>query len=321
MLRILRQLTAAELRQAAVHAGARPGAAPEEIIRSLSRLCGANMWGLFPATTDDMLLDCVGRRLGMPPLVGGPRGVPERERAIFCCYLRQAWQAADPERRWTILHAAVAAWDGHSPAAPSLPHPDDDAGCLGTLETMLQTPAGCRALAMATEAAAMPLPGPEPMFGPLPFPFTQSGSGGHQALYGVLRVLWRARVRLLRERRTQLAQLQRHAGQLEALLRVRRENRSEGGSHWALNPLSGLSVTAAAGTSVALHALLAASAPVVLLPAAVVGAAGLAWSVSAVTLRQKAFAGSRTAEMLQQQQSLQSQAALTEQEIARLQSE
>lgn len=321
MLRILRQLTAEELRKAAVHASAGPGATPEEIIRALSRACGAHLWGLFPATTDDVLLDHVGRRLGMPPLIGGPRGVPERERAIFCCYLRQAWHAADPARRWTILHAAIEAWDTGTVPPPLPPgDPDDTAACEAVFETLLQTPAGLRALAMATETAAMPLPGPEPMFGPIAVRFGHAGSG-HQALYAVLRLLWRARSRLLRERRTQLTQLQRQQAQAESLLTVRRRNLTESGTHWALNPANGLSLTAAAGASVAIHAALAAATPFVLVPAAVVGAAGLAWSVSALAARPRALTNPRTAQLHSQIHSLRSQLDEVSREVSRLERE
>lgn len=320
MLRVLRLLTAEELRKAAVHASAPPGSAPEEIIRALSRACGANLWGLFPASTDDLLLDFVGRRLGMPPLVGGSKGVPERERAIFCCYLRQAWHAADPARRRTILRAAIEAWDSSTCPAPLPPADNDEPAAEAALETLLQSSAGCRALAIATETAAMPLPGPEPMFGPIPLRMGHAGTG-HQALYAVLRVLWRARSRMLRERRSQAAQLHRQVAQVDSLLNVRRRNLSEGGGHWALNPLSGLSLTAAAGVSVAAHAALAAAtAPIVLVPAAVVGAAGLAWSASALVSRPKA-GGGRTAQMSSQMHSLRNQLAEVNREVARLERE
>jgi hypothetical protein len=320
LLRILRQLTAEELQRAAVHSGARPGAPPEEIIRSLSRLCGATLWGIFPVTTDDMLLDFVGRRLGMPPMVGGIKGVPERERAIFSCYLRQAWHAADPERRWTILSAAAACWD--TPPSPELPRDNsEDMLGLACLETMLQYTAGCRALAVATEQAAMPLPGPEPRFGPIPLRFAY-GVSGHQALYGVLRVLWRARFRLLRERRAQYDHLERQLKHVESLLDVRARNLSETPSPWALNPASGLSLTAAAGVSAAVQlAMAAAASPIALIPAAVVGAAGIAWTASALAFGPSSRTNPRTAQMQSQIQTLRFQLDQVTQEIHRLQTE
>src|SRR5438105_5035365 len=88
MLRIRRQLTPEEMRVVAVQCGARAGAAPEEIIRCLSRLCGVFVWGIFPAGSEEVLLDHVGRRLGMTPLPSAaPRALAQRERGIFGCYV------------------------------------------------------------------------------------------------------------------------------------------------------------------------------------------------------------------------------------------
>ncbi|MBM3458687.1 MAG: hypothetical protein FJX77_09175, partial [Armatimonadetes bacterium] len=80
MYRTLLQLTPDEMREVTRLAGTSPSAAPEEIIRGLSRRTGAGAWGLFPASTEDVLLDQVGRRLGMAPLLGGPTAIPQRER-------------------------------------------------------------------------------------------------------------------------------------------------------------------------------------------------------------------------------------------------
>src|SRR5688572_15763860 len=147
MLRVLRQLTAEENRQVAVHCGARPGATPEEIIRALSRVCGALTWGIFPAATDDLLLDHAGRRLGMPPVIGGgSRVLAARERAIFACYLRQAWTSAPPDRRREVLCQAVTRWDNPTLPPPVSPLDEWEDNTLdAALEALLHHSTGCRA--------------------------------------------------------------------------------------------------------------------------------------------------------------------------------
>ena len=325
MQRILRQLTPEELRQAALCCGRGSAlggsASPEEIIRCLSRLCGATTWGLFPATTDDALLDHAGRRLGMPPLAPGPRALFFRERAIFGCYLRQAWEGVDRDRRWAVLSLALSAWDH-----PVLPRPEvptdrpEDAALQAVLEILLQHSAGCRALATAAVAAPLPLPSPSPLAGPIKIAFI-NGAAGHQALYGVLLVAWRARTRLLRERRTQRVQLERQLRQVESLVTVRSRNLNETPVHWALNPAGGISLTAAAGVSVAVHTMLAATAPVTLVPALLVGCAGLAWYVSAATLRPRPETDPRVLQMHSQVNAFRLQLAQLERDLLELETE
>jgi hypothetical protein len=319
MLWILRQLTGEELRRAAVHAHALPGAGPEEIIRSLSRVCGATVWGFFPAATDDALLTHVSQRLGLgiPP---GPQHLAARERAILAHYFRHAWHTADPERRWTILRAALEGWDTRVVSPPRLPpDPFDEGACLAAVETLLQHPAGVRALARATESAALPLPGTDASFGP--FVLRMLGvADGHQCLYAVLRVLWRARSRLLRERHALHSHLTRELGQLTSLLEARQRNLQEAGPHWGANPASGLWVFAGAGASFAVHAALGALAPVTVFPAAVVGAAGLAWAALADG-RAAGPKGGRLAQMQAQAASLRQQIAGVTREIGRLETE
>jgi len=321
MLWILRQLTAEELRRAAVHAHAPPGAGPEEIIRGLSRLCGATVWGFFPASTDDALLTHVSQRLGVIAPGAGPAAVPARERAILAHYFRHAWHAADSERRWTILRGALENWDTRVVGPPSLPADrHDDGACIATLETLIQHPAGLRALARATETAALPLPGADAAMGQ--FVLRVLGvADGHQALYAVLRVLWRARSRLLRERHALHAHLTRELGQLRTLLDVRRRNVSQAGPAWERNPVSGLALAGGAGASVAVNLALGGIAAATVLPAVAVGAAGLAWT--ALALREQ-VAGPRTGRMAQmhaQAASLQAQLNAVAREIGRLETE
>jgi hypothetical protein len=320
MLRVLRQLTPDEMRQAAMHCGARPGATPEEIIRCLSRLCGATTWGLFPATTDDVLLDQAGRRLGMPPLIGGPRALTQRERGIFACYFRQAWDGATEERRHTILRMARDNWDTPALPPPALPDVLEEAHLHEVLESLLQQSAGCRALALATETIPLPLPSPAIPNGPIRVAVGRAAAG-HQALYGVLLVLWRARGRLLRERRLQRAQLERQLRQLESLAAIRRRNLNDTPVRWALNPASGLSVATAAAMSMAVHLAMAAASPATMGLAATVGAAGLAWSVSAAILGPRAASDARIAQMQAQAQSFRYQLMQVERDTLALETE
>ena len=184
MLRVLRQLTPEEMRQVASQCGARAGASPEEIIRCLSRLCGVYVWGIFPAGTEETLLDHVGRRLGMTPMVPGPRGVAARERSIFGCYVRQGWETASPERRREVIEHAAAAWDSPSLPCPELPPAEDrreEGPVHPTLEALLAQTPGCRAVARALEQSPLPLPSTPTIH--LPFPTPLRVSSGHQAMY------------------------------------------------------------------------------------------------------------------------------------------
>jgi hypothetical protein len=323
MLRLLRQLTPEEMRQVAQYCdAARPlnaATSPEEVIRCLSRLCGVYTWGIFPATSEQALLDHAGRRLGMAPAASTPRALGMRERAIFASYFRQAWEAADPDRRRAILNLALAAWDNPMLPSPELVEDAEYGSVHPTLEALLQQSAGCRALAVATDTAPLPLPHSGPV-GPPSFLLGGRGQLGHRALYGVLLVLWRARVRLLRERRIQRAQLERQLRQVETLMAVRRRNLHATPARWELNPASGLSLSAGAAAAAGIHLALAAASPEFLIPAAVVGSAGLAWSVSAI-LVPRPPSSIRLTRMVAQVQSFRSQLSQVEREIHELETE
>jgi len=322
MLQILRQLTPDEMRQVELECGARPGSDPVEILRCLSRLCGATTWGIFPAASDDALLDHAGQRLGMPPLIRGPRAVSQRERAVLTVYLRQAWQMADPERQRRVLDLALEAWDNPMLPCPERMAEDGSSPDLAlTLEMFLQQPAGCRALATATARAPLPLPLPHAgPAGGLRLPLGGRSPAGQQALYPVLLILWRARARLLRERRTQRLQLERQLRQLQSLLEARHRDLRATPVSWSLNPASGLSITAAATTSLALHTALA-PVPGALIPAAVAGAAGLAWSVAALALRPRPATNKRLSRLSAQVHATRIQFAQVERDIFALETE
>ena len=321
MLRILRQLNPDEMRQVALHSRARPGATPEEVIRCLARLCGVTTWGIFPAGTDDILLDHVGRRLGMAPLLGGPHAIANRERAILACYLRQAWDAADLEQRRAVLGSALAAWDTAPLPRAILMEDSDSLPALNAgLEMLLQHSAGCRSIAVATETDPLPYPSWGPM-SPGAKITVGRGAVGHQALYEVLVILWRARARLLRDRRTQRAQLERQVRQLETLLTVRQRDLSATPATWEVNPASGLSVVAAAAASVAVHLAIAPVELLNLMPAALAATAGLAWSATAATLCPRPSADQRITRMSTQIQTFRSQLAVVERDVHTLETE
>jgi hypothetical protein len=140
-------------------------------------------------------------------------------------------------------------------------------------------------------------------------------------MYAVLLVLWRARARLLRERRNQRLELERQLRQLGSLVAIRRRNLGEGPVSWALRPASGLSLTAAAALSAGVNLALAAANPTLLIPTVCVGVAGLAWSATAAVLGGRTATDNRITQMQTQQQTLRYQLALVEREIMALEGE
>jgi len=140
-------------------------------------------------------------------------------------------------------------------------------------------------------------------------------------MYTLLLILWRARARRLRERRLQRQHLERQWRQIESLLAVRRRNLSSAPVGWEANPLSGLSLTAAAGLSAAIHTAMAVANPINLIPAAVVGTAGVIWSLSALASRNSPATDERLLRMHAQLQSFRLQLSQIELEIHDLESE
>jgi hypothetical protein len=322
MIRVLRQLNTEEMRMVTYHSRARAGATPEEIIRALSRQTGVVMWGIFPSSAPDVLLDNAGRRLGLEPMVGGPHALAMRERAILGSYLRLAWSAAEDSHRDALLRAAVAAWDH-----PSLPPPpyQRDAGdgysADAALEWLLQQSAGCRALAAATEKRPLPLPPLEgSLLGGLRVPGL-TRTGGHEALYEVLLILWRARARMLRDRRGQRGQLARQERQLGSLVAVRRRDLETAPVGWEQNPVSGLAVAAAAATAMTLHMVIPATTPLPMIVSSLVGMTGLVWSAGVFTFRPRPAADRRLTRMSTQIDTTRTQLAQLEREIRVLESE
>lgn len=319
MLTILRRLTPDELREVVTLSGAHPGASQEEVVRYLARACGATSWLILPAQTPEKLLDHVSRRLGMPPLESSSRALAQRERAILAYFIRQAWEGTDLDRRRVVVERALSAWDDARLPAPPPPAGTEEAATRVTLENLLHHAAGCRGLATALHANPLPLPPTGWLRGALP-----SGSrvgSGQQVLYGVLLVLWRARGRLLAERRAQSAHLERQGRQLASLEEVRRRNATVPGPAWTQNPASGLALTAAAATSMVIQVGLGGAAGALLLSAAFAGAAGLTWAT--VVLLQRPGVGSdrRAAQMTAQRQSCRQELARVQREIREIEGE
>src|SRR5206468_87449 len=109
------------------------------------------------------------------------------------------------------------------PCPPLPPDGWDTEALQLALESLLQHSAGCRAVAAASSATPLSLPSPSAPVGPFKVPMSR-GAAGHHALYGVLLVLWRARARILRERRLQRAELERQLRQVDSLMAVRQRN-------------------------------------------------------------------------------------------------
>jgi hypothetical protein len=313
------------MRQTAAACGVRPGGPPEEVIRALSRACGVSMLGLFPASTDDVLLDHVGRRLGLPPLLGGLSAIVQRERTILAHYLRIAWEAADPPTRRAFLRQALQSWD-HS----CLPHPTQgveppdeasDTVLQATLEVLVQSAAGCRALAVA--AASYPMPYPASAAGRGSAWATALGARahtGHAMLYTVLLILWRARARLLIDRRAQRIGLDRQLGQMESFLSVRRRNLQAAPIPWRRNPLSGASVAAGAAAASAISAAVTPPSEFHLLPL-LIGLAGALWATRDLIHRSPSDSDERVMRLEAQIHTYRTRLGQVDRDIAVLESE
>ena len=291
MVQMLQLLTPDEMREVYRLSGAPFGAPPDEVIRSLARLTGATTLGLFAASTDDVLLDHVGKRLGMPPLLGGLSGIAQRERDILCAYFRLAWEAGDPGRKHRFLRSALACWDHPTLLGPGRPEGMGEDVSEGvqraTLEALGQTNAGLRALALAAAELPLELPAPRPAAPSIsirlgPISVVTPGGGGHAAMFGVLQVLWRARSRRLRDRRAQRDSVETHLAQLEGALDLRRRNLSRVPVPWNRKPVTGLSIAGGALTAILLQSVFGAGEWISFLPAFGLGVGSLMWAVASV---------------------------------------
>jgi hypothetical protein len=103
--------------------------------------------------------------------------------------------------------------------------------------------------------------------------------------------------------------------QVEALVTVRQRNLASTPVQWSADPRSGLSLTAAAAVSIGVHAALAGAAAISVVPAVVVGAAGLAWSASSAMFGSKAGNDARVTQMSAQINAYRAQLAHLEREL------
>jgi len=221
-----------------------------------------------------------------------------------------------------VLAGALVAWDNATLPYPELSDVPVEAPVHPTLEALLQNSTGCRALAAVAERLPLPLPETGASRGPLSFAISGVRlTPGHAALYEVLLIVWRARGRLLRERRVQRTQVERQLRQLDSLITVRRKNLSSGPSHWTRNPASGVSVAAAGLVSTVAHLTLTAGANVLVVPAMAVGVAGVAWAASAVYLAPRPRRDDRVARMQTQLTTLRGQLTQVDRDLRALETE
>lgn len=248
MIELLRILTAEELREVlrccTTIGGTPPAGEPQQIVRTLSRLCGVTNFYVFTTDDPDELLTRVAGRLGLGADAAAALAIARkpwvRERLLLAYYLEQAFQSALPERRAEFLSALSDAYSGASPLPPP---PDESSQQVIWLERVLRYPSVLRAAAAAAERHRLPLPQPLASGPSAPVaPGVQRNLGGHEALYGVLLVLWRARFRLVADLSQSRARLREEL----AMIRQEEHHRRTVGAppvrHTLAAPRAGLSV-------------------------------------------------------------------------------
>src|SRR5262249_10442410 len=199
------------------------------------------------------------------------------------------------------------------------PHGAEPLTARATLEGYLAHPAGLRALAAATEI--VPLVFPRPPFAPFAEP-TSAAVGsltgirprpdrGHPALFEVLTLCWRARRRLLAERRLQHQQIDRQLRQFDASLLRRAEELRGATSPWARHWVGGLSVAGGAAAAAYAQFLMGIGDPA----GWIAVGAGLAWSAVAWAIQPRADSDTRYARMLRERTALRQQLFTLQQSI------
>lgn len=292
MLPILRQMSLEEIRYAAAACGAGADISPEGVVKALCRECCILGWGFVPLSREDALFEQVGQRLGVPDGPKGARGVPVMERRVFAALLRRAWEAADPSYQQRFLEAASSLWDVEGSPAPALPAGEEPGPLRVAMDAYLTRPAGLRALAAAAETVPLVFPPPPEL------PFSQQlgamvGSfgglrprpdRGHPALFEVLKICWRARQRLLGERRAQRHHLEWQLRQLVASLEQRGEDLRAAASPWKRQWARGFAAAGGALVATCVQLALGVSNPV----GWIVLTAGLTWSTAHWVMRPRA---------------------------------
>jgi hypothetical protein len=303
MLSILRQMSIEEQRYAAAACGTGVDATPDGILRALCRECSILGWGFVPLSREDALFDQVGQRLGLPPGPKGAQGVPVAERRVFRALLRCAWEAADASYQRRVLEEAAALWDTGGESLPELPPDCEPLSMRATLEAFLNHPAGLRALAAATEVVPLVFPRPREI------PFAQQITAtvshltgrprpdrGYPVLFEVLLICWRARRRLLAERRHQHHHLERQLRQMTGTLERRLEELRGAAAPWTRNWSRGMAVAAGAAAATCVQLLMHVYSPLGWIAAG----AGLAWSAIAAASHPRPESDPRYARLLRE---------------------
>jgi hypothetical protein len=326
MLALLRQMSLEELRYAAAACGAEP--TPEGIVRALCRECNILGWGFVPLSREDALFEQVANRLGVTVGVRGAAGVPLMERRVYAVLVRRAWEAADPAYQRQVLEAALGLWDVESHTPPPLPPQNDPLVLRATFDALLAHPGGLRAIAAATEAVPLVFPLPGPSYstpggspGGIPVPplpaLRPRPDRGYPALLQVLAICWRARRRLLLERRSQHQQLKRQLRQLTQAMEQRARDLKGITGSWAQQWLRGLAVAGGATAAGSFQLFLGAD-PVL---GWVAAAAGLAWSVAAWATQPRVEADPRYARLQRESAAARHQLAAVHRTISSLEVE
>lgn len=299
MLSILRQMTIEELRYAAAACGAEP--TPEGVVRALCRECMILGWGFVPISREDALFEQISQRLGAPPGPRGAAGVSVMERRVYASLVRRAWEAADASYQRQVLEAACSLWDAESASLPQLPPHEEPLGLRATLDALVTQPAGLRSLAAAMETVPLVFPTPEalppgmmPDMGlARPLGLRTRADRGYPALFHVLTICWRARRRLLSERRVQYQHLRRQIRQLTSTVEQRVKELQGLSAPWGRHWMRGLSVAGGAAAASVMQAAMHADPFLGWLATG----AGLLWSVIAWSAQPRAEADPRYARL------------------------
>lgn len=267
-----------ELLQCCSPGGGRPlTAEPDQIIRTLSRLCGASAFGVVHTNHPRELLEVMAARLSLLSqdrrlrLTGSSTVF---ELLLLRYYLVRAWEAASAEKRAEFLQVM----EEIDPAAASeLASLGDLSGSL--LDQWLASPASLRAGAAAAAGAGLALPaalatGPTVTV----LPGVHRSMGGNEALYGVLLVVWRARLRLVSELSGRMAALEAELRTSSSQIERRRRTHTEQHESESMRPVSG--AWAAGGAVAALLLSLGIGEPAVSLTALLLAAGCGAWSAA-----------------------------------------
>jgi hypothetical protein len=307
MLKMLRAMNSWELAEVCRAAGVPEGARPEEITRALSGAWWAAPWGAMEEERVLLLRAAEVLNL-MPRLQRHRHRLGLVERMVYAALIQQAFAAASEEHQSALLATAERHVEPVPPVVP-LPLgaelPAEERRQL-SLQRLLGTGAGLRAVTMALAEAPVPIEEREPQPGPsvLFTALASAGPGGWSgrvvewvrarrgpdlaALFQVLHLCWRRRQRLLLELRAGAAALLDEEKRIDARLQLMAEERAARRQRlpWHCQP--------GTGAAVAVGALAAGLAEVILtgsLHGAASAAAGTGGAWTGIALAIKARAG------------------------------